>query len=377
MSAPPSINRWPVALERQYAARLARRQQVLEALVRERLADVAPEAVPDVLERMRTLLPLAMPLTASSFDALGRSVDAMVDAAIADAILEATNAKAPPAAPEYEAPVVTPAPLEAVEPEEDDGSTLLRLAALALLVAPVAVPRRSTVTLTPAAVPLPTSWVPPVVAPYSAPAVSSGLGDPMSLVSIQAAREAQPESLVSIHRTVSGPSGGALALGQGPDTAWGSEQSHADWAMRQAALVHLVEDDVLRKAAEAARQALVPASPVAPAPASPMVPMVPVVPVVPTTGDPRAAAVEQVRRLSARFALLARNELGPRVAASMMAAAKARGLSRYRWVTQRDERVRPLHRQLDGTVRTWGDPHPTEGHPGDAWGCRCWADPIR
>ncbi len=51
------------------------------------------------------------------------------------------------------------------------------------------------------------------------------------------------------------------------------------------------------------------------------------------------------------------------------------GISQYRWVTSRDERVRPAHRILDGTIQQWDNP-PSEGNPGDAVLCRCIAVPI-
>lgn len=51
------------------------------------------------------------------------------------------------------------------------------------------------------------------------------------------------------------------------------------------------------------------------------------------------------------------------------------GFTHYRWSTSGDERVRPEHVALDGTVRAWDDPHPSEGHPGWAVNCRCTALP--
>jgi SPP1 gp7 family putative phage head morphogenesis protein len=49
------------------------------------------------------------------------------------------------------------------------------------------------------------------------------------------------------------------------------------------------------------------------------------------------------------------------------------GVERYEWSSSGDERVRKAHRKLDGQVRRWDDPHPTEGHPGSAIACRCVA----
>jgi len=47
----------------------------------------------------------------------------------------------------------------------------------------------------------------------------------------------------------------------------------------------------------------------------------------------------------------------------------------YIWHTQEDDKVRPSHRANDGKVFAWDDPPPT-GNPGEAYGCRCWAEPY-
>lgn len=51
------------------------------------------------------------------------------------------------------------------------------------------------------------------------------------------------------------------------------------------------------------------------------------------------------------------------------------GVEEYRVSTSRDERVRPLHARLDGTVHRWDRPGPMEGgrHPGGPPLCRCVA----
>jgi len=57
-------------------------------------------------------------------------------------------------------------------------------------------------------------------------------------------------------------------------------------------------------------------------------------------------------------------------------AERARGAAaRWRWRSQRDARVRRKHRELDGQV--FGpDEEPSEGRPGEPYGCRCWAEWI-
>lgn len=59
------------------------------------------------------------------------------------------------------------------------------------------------------------------------------------------------------------------------------------------------------------------------------------------------------------------------------------GFNGYRWVSQRDSKVRPLHREFDqesqaGTVFSWSTGTGVAGnrHPGDAYGCRCVAVPA-
>jgi SPP1 gp7 family putative phage head morphogenesis protein len=58
------------------------------------------------------------------------------------------------------------------------------------------------------------------------------------------------------------------------------------------------------------------------------------------------------------------------------------GIRRYVWTTSDDERVRPDHAELDGTIQSWDDPPVIDrrtgrrGHPGDDFQCRCNADPI-
>lgn len=51
------------------------------------------------------------------------------------------------------------------------------------------------------------------------------------------------------------------------------------------------------------------------------------------------------------------------------------GVTRYIWRTSLDERVREEHAKLEGKEFKWSDP-PSEGHPGEAINCRCYAEPI-
>lgn len=70
-------------------------------------------------------------------------------------------------------------------------------------------------------------------------------------------------------------------------------------------------------------------------------------------------------------------------ASSMLTAARAvySGSTHFIWHTQRDAKVRPSHRKLDGKIFKWDDPplcDPPDHHalPGAIWNCRCYSEPI-
>lgn len=48
---------------------------------------------------------------------------------------------------------------------------------------------------------------------------------------------------------------------------------------------------------------------------------------------------------------------------------------RYIWRTSKDDRVRASHKPRDGQVFEWSNP-PPDGHPGEAFGCRCKAEDV-
>jgi SPP1 gp7 family putative phage head morphogenesis protein len=51
------------------------------------------------------------------------------------------------------------------------------------------------------------------------------------------------------------------------------------------------------------------------------------------------------------------------------------GIERYIWRSQDDAKVRDSHAEYDDQVFRWDDP-PAGGHPGEAYHCRCYAEPI-
>ena len=50
-------------------------------------------------------------------------------------------------------------------------------------------------------------------------------------------------------------------------------------------------------------------------------------------------------------------------------------LGEYIWRTARDNKVRSRHAAREGKTFKWREP-PQGGHPGEEYGCRCWAEPI-
>ena len=52
-----------------------------------------------------------------------------------------------------------------------------------------------------------------------------------------------------------------------------------------------------------------------------------------------------------------------------------RTTTHYIWRTRRDGKVRPSHAANNGETFAWDSPPPT-GHPGEDFGCRCWAEPY-
>lgn len=76
----------------------------------------------------------------------------------------------------------------------------------------------------------------------------------------------------------------------------------------------------------------------------------------------------------ARF--LARNETGLFTATFKMITYKEAGITKYRWSTSHDDRVRKFHKDLDGQIITWDNPpivndNGDRKHAGFDYQCRC------
>ena len=82
-----------------------------------------------------------------------------------------------------------------------------------------------------------------------------------------------------------------------------------------------------------------------------------------------------------RAKLIARDQISKLNADITERKQTALGVEEYWWVTSRDEKVRPTHRNLDGTLQRWDTKPVTEtngerNHPGGAVACRCSARPV-
>jgi SPP1 gp7 family putative phage head morphogenesis protein len=85
----------------------------------------------------------------------------------------------------------------------------------------------------------------------------------------------------------------------------------------------------------------------------------------------------EVSRSRAR--LIARDQVAKANSQLTKIRHEAAGVSRYRWSSSQDERVRDSHRRLNRTVHAWNDPPLVDGrrvHPGEDYQCRCVAIPI-
>lgn len=90
------------------------------------------------------------------------------------------------------------------------------------------------------------------------------------------------------------------------------------------------------------------------------------------------AAAEAVQVVKRRVISGARGLLGRANRAAQLAA----GVKRYTWITRSDDRVRPGHRSLHGSIQDWSSPPITDpvsgrrAHPGEERNCRCVALPY-
>ena len=84
---------------------------------------------------------------------------------------------------------------------------------------------------------------------------------------------------------------------------------------------------------------------------------------------------KEVVRSKKHARLIARDQTSKAIGQLTRVRHEQAGLTHYIWRTSGDERVRPSHSDLDGTVQEWQKP-PGIGHPGDDIQCRCVAEPV-
>ncbi len=91
------------------------------------------------------------------------------------------------------------------------------------------------------------------------------------------------------------------------------------------------------------------------------------------SSDPLLVATGVANRAAAR---LARRLVTMARAEMFRALYEAGGAVTFRWVTRGDNRVRSLHRQLNGAIFPIARGAPGQGLPGEPYNCRCLMDPV-
>lgn len=76
-----------------------------------------------------------------------------------------------------------------------------------------------------------------------------------------------------------------------------------------------------------------------------------------------------------RAQLIATDQVGKLMSSLTEERHRELGITKYRWRTSRDNRVRRLHVRREGVVFEYDNP-PPDGHAGAAIRCRCWCEPI-
>jgi len=92
----------------------------------------------------------------------------------------------------------------------------------------------------------------------------------------------------------------------------------------------------------------------------------------------RAELVEQFGIVGRRADIIARDQTAKMVSDLNRVRQEQAGITTYVWATSQDERVRPLHQELDGKTYEWGKPTGAEGGlpPGQPIMCRCVARAV-
>lgn len=81
------------------------------------------------------------------------------------------------------------------------------------------------------------------------------------------------------------------------------------------------------------------------------------------------------KTIKQRMDLIATDQVGKLNGMLTKLRQKFLGITKYKWRTRNDKRVRPDHRKREGKIFRWSNP-PSDGHPGEAINCRCCAEPF-
>lgn len=97
------------------------------------------------------------------------------------------------------------------------------------------------------------------------------------------------------------------------------------------------------------------------------------------SGKTNAEIAKQIREIGGvtenRAKFIARDQASKLNAAFTQARHEEAGITKYRWSTSGDERVRDSHAENDGKIFSYAEP-PETGHPGQDFNCRCVQIPI-
>ena len=80
--------------------------------------------------------------------------------------------------------------------------------------------------------------------------------------------------------------------------------------------------------------------------------------------------------LKRRLRMITRDQVATLNSQITKARHEAAGIDEFVWTSQRDGRVRPLHREIDGETYSYAEGHPTEGLPGQPINCRCYPEAV-
>lgn len=97
-------------------------------------------------------------------------------------------------------------------------------------------------------------------------------------------------------------------------------------------------------------------------------------------GQKAESLIQQIIRIGkvteSRAKLIARDQTSKINGALNEIRQTNAGVTKYVWRTSEDDRVRPSHKDNNGTVFRWDTPPSKTGHPGHDINCRCYPEPV-